>query len=191
MCASSAWAPSPRPAWSASSNRCAWWPDRSASRCTPSATAKLPHTERTDRDIPIIAILLGVVVGAIAVAIFFGQLHVTWTVLALGLALTLLFSFFFTSVAANAIATTANNPASGMTMLTVIISAVVLLNFGLSGTTGMFFVMAIAGMVCTALCVSGQFITDLKAGYWIGSTPGGAGESQVHRRRRRGHHRRA
>jgi len=74
-------------------------------------------------------------------------------------------------VAANAIATTANNPASGMTLLTVIVSAVVLLKFGLSGTTGMFFVMALAGMVCVALCASGQFITDLKAGYWIGSTP--------------------
>jgi putative OPT family oligopeptide transporter len=58
-----------------------------------------------------------------------------------------------------------------MTMLTIIISCVVLLNFGLSGDTGMFFIMAIAGMVCTALCVSGQFITDLKAGYWLGSTP--------------------
>jgi putative OPT family oligopeptide transporter len=127
--------------------------------------------ERTDRDISIVSILLGVVVSSLAVAIFFGRLQVSWTVLALGLALTLLFSFFFTSVAANAIATTANNPASGMTMLTIIISAVVLLSFGLSGTTGMFFVMAIAGMVCTALCVSGQFITDLKAGYWLGSTP--------------------
>ena len=129
------------------------------------------HTDRTDRDIPILSILLGVVAGALCVAIFFGRLHVSWTVLVLGLILTLIFSFFFTSVAANAIATTANNPASGMTMLTVIVSAVVLLNFGLSGTTGMFFVMAIAGMVCTALCVSGQFITDLKIGYWLGSTP--------------------
>jgi putative OPT family oligopeptide transporter len=129
------------------------------------------QTERTDRDIPILSILLGVVVSSLCIAIFFGRLQVSWTVLALGLLLTLLFSFFFTSVAANAIATTANNPASGMTMLTVIISAVVLLSFGLSGDTGMFFVMAIAGMVCTALCVSGQFITDLKAGYWIGSTP--------------------
>jgi len=127
--------------------------------------------ERTDRDISIISILLGVVVSSLAVAIFFGRLQVSWTVLALGLVLTLIFSFFFTSVAANAIATTANNPASGMTMLTIIISCVVLLSFGLSGTTGMFFVMAIAGMVCTALCVSGQFITDLKAGYWLGSTP--------------------
>ncbi|HKD84083.1 MAG TPA: oligopeptide transporter, OPT family [Terriglobales bacterium] len=130
-----------------------------------------PHTERTDRDIPIMAILLGVIVGSLAVAAFFGQLHVTWSVLALGLVLTLLFSFFFTTVAANAIAATANNPASGMTLLTVIVSAVVLLKFGLSGATGMFFVMALAGMVCVALCVSGQFITDLKAGYWIGSTP--------------------
>jgi putative OPT family oligopeptide transporter len=130
-----------------------------------------PHMERTDRDITIITILLGIVLGEVGVAAFFGQLHVSWTVVGLGLALTLLFSFFFTTVAANAIATTANNPASGMTLLTVIVSAVVLLKFGLSGTTGMFFVMALAGMVCVALCASGQFITDLKAGYWLGSTP--------------------
>src|SRR3989475_13050430 len=58
-----------------------------------------------------------------------------------------------------------------MTMLTIIASSVVLLRFGLSGTTGMFFVMAIAGMVCTALSVAGQTITDLKTGYWLGSTP--------------------
>jgi len=88
-----------------------------------------------------------------------------------GLALTLVFAFFFTSVAANAIATVARNPVSGMTMLTIIISCVVLLRFGLSGTTGMFFIMAIAGMVCTALSVSGQAITDFKTGYWLGSTP--------------------
>jgi putative OPT family oligopeptide transporter len=127
--------------------------------------------ERTDRDISMPAILLGIIVSALAVAIFFGRFQVSWTILALGLLLTLLFAFFFASVAANAIATTANNPASGMTMLTVIISSVVLLRFGLSGTTGMFFIMAIAGMVCTALCVSGQFMTDLKTGYWIGNTP--------------------
>ena len=82
-----------------------------------------------------------------------------------------MFSFFFTSVAATAIATIARNPVSGMTMLTVIISSVILLRFGISGEAGMFFVMAIAGMVCTALSVSGQTITDLKTGYWLGSTP--------------------
>jgi putative OPT family oligopeptide transporter len=129
------------------------------------------HDERTDRDISIMAILAGVVIGAIGVAVFFGSLRPSIPVLILGILLTLLFSFFFTSVAANAIATTARNPVSGMTMLTIIISSAVLLQFGLSGTTGMFFVMAIAGMVCTALSVSGQTITDLKTGYWLGSTP--------------------
>jgi len=127
--------------------------------------------DRTDRDVSIATILLGVVVSAIAVAAFLHHLGGTVSVLAIGLALTLVFSFFFTSVAANAIATTARNPVSGMTMLTIIISSVVLLEFGLSGRTGMFFVMAIAGMVCTALSVSGQTITDLKTGYWLGSTP--------------------
>ncbi len=134
-------------------------------------TGEAPADERTDRDIPVLTILVGVVVTALAAGIFFGSLHTTLTVVLVGLALTLLFSFFFTSVAANAIATVARNPVSGMTMLTIIISSVVLLRFGLSGTTGMFFVMAIAGMVCTALSVSGQFITDLKTGYWLGATP--------------------
>ena len=127
--------------------------------------------ERTDRDLPIIAILLGVIVSAIGVAILLGSLTGATLVILIGVLLTMVFSFFFTSVAANAIATTARNPVSGMTMLTIIISSIVLLNFGVSGTTGMFFVMAIAGMVCTALSVSGQTITDLKTGYWLGSTP--------------------
>ena len=132
---------------------------------------EVAQPERTDRDIPMISILIGVLLSAILVAVFFGQLHVSWTVVGAGLLLTLVFSFFFTSVAANAIATVARNPVSGMSMLTIIVSSVVLLKFGLSGTTGMFFVMAIAGMVCTALSVSGQAITDLKTGYWLGSTP--------------------
>jgi putative OPT family oligopeptide transporter len=127
--------------------------------------------ERTDRDISVMSILLGVIASAIAVAAFLANLSGSPAVIFAGLALTLVFSFFFASVAANAIATTARNPVSGMTMLTIMISSVVLLRFGLSGTTGMFFVMALAGMVCTALSVSGQTITDLKTGYWLGSTP--------------------
>ena len=127
--------------------------------------------ERTDRDVPVQAQLLGVIAGTLAVAAFFGSLLGSPTAILVALVLTLVFSFFFTSVAATAIATIARNPVSGMTMLTVIISSVVLLRFGVSGQSGMFFVMAIAGMVCTALSVSGQFITDLKTGYWLGSTP--------------------
>ncbi|MBK9062651.1 MAG: oligopeptide transporter, OPT family [Acidobacteria bacterium] len=128
-------------------------------------------SERTDRDISLIAILLGTVLSAVAVGAFFGTLGSTLTAVLIALALALGFSFFFASVAANAIATIARNPVSGMTMLTIIISSVILLKFGVSGTTGMFFVMALAGMVCTALSVSGQMITDLKTGYWLGSTP--------------------
>ena len=134
-------------------------------------TGEIASGERTDRDLPIMTVLIGVVLSAVAVAMLLGSLAASPVAMAVGILLTVLFSFFFTSVAANAIATTARNPVSGMTMLTIIISSVVLLRFGVSGTTGMFFVMAIAGMVCTALSVSGQTITDFKAGYWIGSTP--------------------
>jgi putative OPT family oligopeptide transporter len=119
----------------------------------------------------VMSILAGIILSSLAVAAFLGSLTPSFLVVATGLMLILGFSFFFTSVAANAIATTARNPVSGMTMLTIIISSVVLLRFGLSGSTGMFFVMAIAGMVCTALSTSGQAITDLKTGYWLGSTP--------------------
>src|SRR4051794_11789348 len=127
--------------------------------------------ERTDRDIPVMAQLAGVAVASVSIAVFFGTLLPSAGHIVLALVITLVFSFFFTSVAATAIATTARNPVSGMTMLTVIISSVVLLRFGISGQAGMFFVMAIAGMVCTALSTSGQTITDLKTGYWLGSTP--------------------
>ena len=134
-------------------------------------SGEVSNPERTDRDISITTIFLGVIISAIGVAAFLGHLPVSWLTVSIGALMIIVFSFFFTSVAANAIATTARNPVSGMTMLTIIISSVVLLRFGVSGTTGMFFVMAIAGMVCTALSISGQLITDLKAGYWLGSTP--------------------
>ncbi|HET6345243.1 MAG TPA: OPT/YSL family transporter, partial [Myxococcota bacterium] len=128
--------------------------------------------ERTDRDMPVMTILIGVILSTIAIGAFFTTLQGANLLVALvGLVLTLVFCFFFASVAANAIATTARNPVSGMTMLTIIVSSMVLLRFGLSGTTGMFFVMAIAGMDCTGLSISGQTITDLKTGYWLGSTP--------------------
>ena len=128
-------------------------------------------TERTDRDLSVVTILAGTLVSTLAAGVFFSTLGQGLGVVLVGLALTLVFSFFFTSVAANAIAITARNPISGMTMLTVIVSSVVLLRFGVSGPSGMFFVMALAGVVATALAVSGQFVTDLKTGYWLGSTP--------------------
>ncbi len=80
-------------------------------------------------------------------------------------------SFLFTSVAARAIAIVGTNPVSGMTMMTLILSSLVLVAAGLTGQYGMFAALLIGGVVCTALSMSGGFITDLKIGYWLGSTP--------------------
>jgi len=102
--------------------------------------------ERTDRDIPVISILAGVVVSAIGVAAFLGSLGPSLVVIAIGCGADCALLVLLHFVAANAIATTARNPVSGMTMLTIISPPWFWLRFGLSGTTGMFFVMAIAGM---------------------------------------------
>ncbi len=88
-----------------------------------------------------------------------------------GLLLVVIISFLFTTVAANAIAIVGTNPVSGMTLMTLILSSVVLVEIGLSGPTGILSAMIIGGVVCTALSVAGSFITDLKIGYWLGSTP--------------------
>jgi len=88
-----------------------------------------------------------------------------------GLLIVLIISFLFTTVAATAIAIVGVNPVSGMTLMTLIISSVILVSVGLSGTSGMIAALLIGGVVCTALSMSGSFITDLKIGYWLGSSP--------------------
>jgi putative OPT family oligopeptide transporter len=88
-----------------------------------------------------------------------------------GLLIVLIVSFLFTTVAANATAIVGTNPVSGMTLMTLILSSVILTSIGLSGTSGMVSALIIGGVVCTALSVAGGFITDLKIGYWLGSTP--------------------
>ena len=88
-----------------------------------------------------------------------------------GLMIVLIVSFLFTTVAANATAIVGTNPVSGMTLMTLILSSVILTSIGLSGSSGMVSALIIGGVVCTALSVAGGFITDLKIGYWLGSTP--------------------
>jgi putative OPT family oligopeptide transporter len=80
-------------------------------------------------------------------------------------------SFLFTTVAANATAIVGTNPVSGMTLMTLILSSFILVQIGLSGSSGMVSALIIGGVVCTALSVAGGFITDLKVGYWLGTTP--------------------
>jgi putative OPT family oligopeptide transporter len=85
--------------------------------------------------------------------------------------LTVIIAFLFTTVAANAIAIVGSNPVSGMTLMTLIVASVVMVAVGLKGVSGMIAALIMGGVVCTALSVSGSFITDLKIGYWMGTTP--------------------
>lgn len=128
--------------------------------------------ERTQRDIPM-KVILSVLIAVLVATLFFfqfGVLH-NWFFTIISLLLVFLISFLFTTVAANAIAIVGSNPVSGMTLMTLILTSVVLVSAGLSGTSGMTAAMIIGGVVCTALSMAGGFITDLKIGYWIGVTP--------------------
>ncbi len=130
------------------------------------------NVERTKRDLPMKIIATGITLTAVLIFIFFifgvvdNLLHAI-----VGLLIVLIISFLFTTVAANAIAIVGTNPVSGMTLMTLILSSVILVAVGLSGTAGMISALIIGGVVCTALSVAGAFITDLKIGYWLGSSP--------------------
>jgi len=127
---------------------------------------------RMDKDLPMG--LIGAAIAFIAVALFFffwlGVVNNVWHAV-VGLLIVLVIAFLFTTVAARAIAIVGTNPVSGMTLMTLILSSVILVKVGLSGPTGMVSALIIGGVVCTALSMAGGFITDLKIGYWLGTTP--------------------
>lgn len=141
-----------------------------------SETSGMPGTsavERTQQDISMKKVVLGIAVALLAVFAFFcfgGVVESVWQAL-VGLLIVAVISFLFTTVAANAIAIVGSNPVSGMTIMTLIVTALVLVACGLKGNAGMVAAMLIGGVVCTALSVAGAFITDLKIGYWVGTTP--------------------
>jgi putative OPT family oligopeptide transporter len=132
------------------------------------ANAKL----RTQRDLSMKIIIIGLVVTTILLFVFFafGVVdNIGWALA--GLLIVLIISFLFTTVAANAIAIVGTNPVSGMTLMTLILSSIILTSVGLKGEYGMVAALIIGGVVCTALSMAGGFITDLKIGYWLGTTP--------------------
>lgn len=128
--------------------------------------------ERTQRDIPMKIIAIGILVTLAITFVFFyfgvvdNLYHAIIALVVVGI-----IAFLFTTVAANAIAIVGTNPVSGMTLMTLILASVIMVASGLKGTAGMTAALIIGGVVCTALSVSGAFITDLKIGYWLGSTP--------------------
>ncbi|MDR1226140.1 MAG: oligopeptide transporter, OPT family [Prevotellaceae bacterium] len=127
---------------------------------------------RTQRDLPMKIIAVGILICLALVFIFFyvGVVHNLMHAI-VGLLIVAVIAFLFTTVAANAIAIVGTNPVSGMTLMTLILASLVLVSVGLSGTSGMVAALVIGGVVCTALSMAGGFITDLKIGYWLGSTP--------------------
>uniref|UniRef100_A0A7V3E815 Oligopeptide transporter, OPT family n=1 Tax=Ignavibacterium album TaxID=591197 RepID=A0A7V3E815_9BACT len=130
------------------------------------------NTIRTQLDLSMKTIVIGLIATAILLLAFFhfGVLNnLGWAVT--GLLIVLIISFLFTTVAANAIAIVGTNPVSGMTLMTLILSSIILTSVGLKGQQGMIAALIIGGVVCTALSMAGGFITDLKIGYWLGSTP--------------------
>ncbi|MFA7627169.1 MAG: oligopeptide transporter, OPT family, partial [Candidatus Kapaibacterium sp.] len=127
---------------------------------------------RTQKDIKMTFIIIFSVLTIIAVFIFLlTGVDISLTQAIIALATLVIISFLFTTVAANAIAIVGTNPVSGMTLMTLIISSIVLVQAGLQGPTGMVSALIIGGIVCTALSMAGGFITDLKVGYWLGSSP--------------------
>jgi putative OPT family oligopeptide transporter len=130
------------------------------------------NTLRTQRDIPMKIIAIGILAALTVVFVFFqfGVVHNLYHAI-IALLVVAIIAFLFTTVAANAIAIVGTNPVSGMTLMTLILASLIMVAAGLKGTAGMTAALIIGGVVCTALSVSGAFITDLKIGYWLGSTP--------------------
>ena len=137
------------------------------------SNASVVVEKRTQRDLPMKIIATGVILTLITTFLFFyfGVVHFNLMHAIVGILVVAIIAFLFTTVAANAIAIVGTNPVSGMTLMTLILSSVVMVAVGLKGEAGMVAALVIGGVVCTALSMAGGFITDLKIGYWIGTTP--------------------
>lgn len=127
---------------------------------------------RWQMDLSMKKVVFFIAIALVAVLLFFwfGVIHTFWQALIAWIVVTVI-AFLFTTVAANAIAIVGSNPVSGMTLMTLIIASAIFVAIGLKGTSGIVAAMVIGGVVCTALSMAGGFVTDLKIGYWLGSTP--------------------
>ncbi len=133
----------------------------------------IEEVQRTQRDLSFKIIAIGAILTILITFVFFwlGVMDGNILFAVVGILLVTVIAFLFTTVAANAIAIVGSNPVSGMTLMTLILASVVMVAVGLKGTAGMVAALIMGGVVCTALSVAGSFITDLKIGYWLGTTP--------------------
>lgn len=134
------------------------------------STAGKSNRWQLDISMKHIAYFTGIALIGVLLFFWIGVIHTFWQALVAWLVVTVI-AFLFTTVAANAIAIVGSNPVSGMTLMTLIIASGVFVAIGLNGTSGIVAAMVLGGVVCTALSMAGGFVTDLKIGYWLGSTP--------------------
>ncbi len=134
---------------------------------------KADNEDRTQKDLPMKLVVMSILITLVATFLFFhfdvmdGKLGFSL----MAILIVFVIAFLFTTVAANAIAIVGSNPVSGMTLMTLILASVIMVGVGLTGTSGMVAALIMGGVVCTALSMAGGFITDLKIGYWLGTTP--------------------
>ncbi|MCM1377388.1 MAG: oligopeptide transporter, OPT family [Prevotella sp.] len=134
------------------------------------ASAEKPVRWQTDISMKVIVGCIAIALVAVLLFFWFGVISTFWQA-AVAWLVVVVIAFLFTTVAANAIAIVGSNPVSGMTLMTLIIASAIFVAIGLKGTSGIVASMVIGGVVCTALSMAGGFVTDLKIGYWLGSTP--------------------
>lgn len=134
---------------------------------------KQNQEKRTQKDLSMKIISIGSLLTILITTLFFYfdvmEGNILFTIV--GILIVAIIAFLFTTVAANAIAIVGSNPVSGMTLMTLILSSIIMVVVGLKGTGGMVAALIMGGVVCTALSSAGAFITDLKIGYWLGATP--------------------
>ena len=131
------------------------------------------ETVRTQRDLPMKLIVVGTIITLLIIFLFFwfGAMQGNIMYAIAGILLVAVIAFLFTTVAANAIAIVGSNPVSGMTLMALILSSIIMVSVGLKGTGGIVASLLMGGVICTALSMAGSFVTDLKIGYWLGTTP--------------------
>lgn len=125
-------------------------------------------TLRTEQDIPMNVILLGIV----------AMVFVIWIVPAipvnlLGAAIIVVFGFFFATVSSRMVGLigSSNNPVSGMAIATLLIATMAFKASGNTGIDGMTAAIAVGSVICVVAAIAGDTSQDLKTGYLLGATP--------------------
>ena len=137
-----------------------------------SKKAEAEKPVRTQQDISMKTLVFALAAALLVTVVFFWVGVINNPLQALvAFVVVVVIAFLFTTVAANAIAIVGSNPVSGMTLMTLIVASTIFVAIGLNGTKGIVASMVIGGVVCTALSMAGGMVTDMKIGYWLGSTP--------------------